>query len=223
MPLTLVIGDKTYSSWSLRPWHLLRHGGVRFEEVVIPLYRAGSRERILALSPSGKVPALLEDGRCIWDSLAICEAVAERFPDRCGWPRDAEARAYARSVSAEMHAGFAALRHELPMNAREKRSGVVPSAEARAEIERVCEIWAGCRARYGAGGPWLFGAFSPADAMYAPVALRFWCYEPALPPAAAAYRDTVLADPPIAAWMQQAREEPERLERFERGAVRVGQ
>jgi glutathione S-transferase len=118
-----------------------------------------------------------------------------------------------------MHSGFFALRHELPMNAREKRAGVVPSAEAQAELERVCAIWTECRERYGAGGPWLFGAFSPADAMYAPVALRFWCYGPKLPAAAAAYRDTVIADPPIVEWMRGAREEKERLAKFERGTV----
>lgn len=217
MPLTLVVGNKVYSSWSLRPWHLLRHAEVPFEEVTIPLYQEGSKERILARSPSGKVPAFLDGELCIWDSLAICETLAERFPDRCGWPRDAAARAVARSVSAEMHSGFTALRHELPMNAREKRAGVVPSADARADIERVSAIWAECRARHGAGGPWLFGAFSPADAMYAPVAIRFWSYDAALPPAAAAYRDTVLADPPIVEWMRGARAEKERLEKFERG------
>lgn len=220
MSLALVIGNKVYSSWSLRPWHLLRRGGVPFEEISIPLYEEGSKERILQRSPSGKVPALLDGELSIWDSLAICETLAERFPDRCGWPRDAAARATARSVSAEMHSGFFALRHELPMNARERRAGVVPSAEARADIERVCAIWTECRARYGAGGAWLFGAFSPADAMYAPVALRFWCYGPELPAAAAAYRDTVLADPPIVEWMRQAREEKERLAKFERGSPR---
>jgi glutathione S-transferase len=220
MSLALVIGNKVYSSWSLRPWHLLRRGGVPFEEISIPLYEEGSKERILRRSPSGKVPALLDGELSIWDSLAICETLAERFPDRCGWPRDAAARATARSVSAEMHSGFFALRHELPMNARERRAGVVPSAEARADIERVCAIWTECRARYGAGGAWLFGAFSPADAMYAPVALRFWCYGPELPAAAAAYRDTVLADPPIVEWMRQAREEKERLAKFERGIPR---
>jgi glutathione S-transferase len=217
MPLTLVVGNKAYSSWSLRPWHLLRHAEVPFEEITIPLYQEGSKERILARSPSGKVPALLDGELCIWDSLAICETLAERYPDRCGWPRDAAARAVARSVSAEMHSGFSALRHELPMNAREQRAGVVPSPDARADIERVSAIWTECRARHGSAGPWLFGAFSPADAMYAPVAIRFWCYDSALPPAAAAYRDTVLADPPIVAWMRGARSEKERLEKFERG------
>jgi glutathione S-transferase len=218
MSLTLVVGNKVYSSWSLRPWHLLRHGGVPFEEIVIPLYQEGSKEQILERSPSGKVPALLDGDLCIWDSLAICETLAERFPDRCGWPRDAVARATARSVSAEMHSGFFALRHEMPMNAREKRTGVVPSAEAQADLERVATIWTECRERFGRDGPWLFGAFSPADAMYAPVALRFWCYGAKLPSVAAAYRDTVLADPSIVEWMRGAREEKERLEKFERGS-----
>ena len=217
MSLTLVVGNKVYSSWSLRPWHLLRHGGVPFEEIGIPLYQDGSKERILAHSPSGKVPALVDGDLCVWDSLAICETLAERFPDRCGWPRDAAARAVARAVSAEMHSGFVALRHELPMNARERRTGVTPSADALADIARVVAIWTECRERYGAGGPWLFGAFSPADAMYAPVAIRFWSYGTALPPVAAAWRDAVLADPPIVEWMRAARDEKERLEKFERG------
>jgi glutathione S-transferase len=219
MALTLVIGNKVYSSWSLRPWLLLRHGGVPFEEVRIPLYGPESKARILAWSPAGRVPVLAEGALRVWDSLAICETLAERYPERCGWPRDAEARALARSVSAEMHSGFVSLRSELPMNCRERRAGVVPSPAAQAEIERVAALWSDCRTRFGAGGPWLFGAFSPADAMYAPVALRFHAYGVALEGAPAAYVASLLGHPAVAEWMAAAGREPEVLERFERGTA----
>jgi glutathione S-transferase len=215
--LTLVIGNKVYSSWSLRPWLLLRAGGVPFEEVRIPLYRPDSKARFLAWSPAGRVPVLVDGALRAWDSLAICETLAERFPERCGWPGDPAARALARSVSAEMHAGFVSLRSELPMNCRERRAGVVPSPAAQAEIERVAALWSDCRARFGAGGPWLFGAFSPADAMYAPVALRFHAYGVALAEVPAAYVATVLGHPAVQDWMAAARREPEVLEKFERG------
>jgi glutathione S-transferase len=216
-PLTLVIGNKVYSSWSLRPWLLLKHGGVAFEEVRIPLYAPDSKARIRAWSPAGHVPVLADGALRIWDSLAICETLAERFPERCGWPKDAEARAVARSVSAEMHAGFFSLRHELPFYAPGPRSGVLPSDAARGEIARVQQIWEDCRARFGRGGPWLFGAFSPADAMYAPVALRLLTYGIELPPVPAAYAESVRRHPAVEEWCAAAREETEVLEKFERG------
>lgn len=215
--LTLVIGNKVYSSWSLRPWLLLRHGDIAFDEVRIPLYGPESKARILAWSPAGRVPVLADGPLRVWDSLAICETLAERFPERCGWPRDAEVRAVARSAAAEMHSGFLALRSELPMNCRERRAGVVPSAAARAEIERVAALWSDCRARFGGAGPWLFGAFSPADAMWAPVALRFDTYGVELPAPAAAYVDSVRAHHAVAEWVCAAREESEALPQFERG------
>jgi glutathione S-transferase len=216
--LTLVIGNKVYSSWSLRPWLLLKHGGVSFEEVRIPLYLPDSPERIRAWSPAGRVPVLAEGSLRIWDSLAICETLAERFPERCGWPRDPDARALARSVSAEMHAGFFSLRHELAFYARGPRHGVVPSAAAQDEIARVVALWQDCRERFGAGGPWLFGGFSPADAMYSPVALRLLTYGIALPPAAGDYAQQVRAHPAVQEWVRGAREETEVLDRFERGS-----
>jgi glutathione S-transferase len=219
MALTLVIGNKVYSSWSLRPWLLLRHGEIPFDEVRIPLYTAESKARILEWSPAGRVPVLADGPLRVWDSLAICETLAERFPERCGWPRDPAARALARSAAAEMHSGFLSLRGELPMNCRERRTGVVPSPAARAEIERVAGLWSDCRARFGGGGPWLFGAFSPADAMWAPVALRFHAYGVELPPSAAGYVETVLAHPAVGDWMRGAREEREVLEKFERGSA----
>jgi glutathione S-transferase len=217
MPLILVIGNKVHSSWSLRPWLLLRHGEIPFDEVRIPLYTPESKAQIAAWSPAGRVPVLADGPLRVWDSLAICETLAERFPERCGWPRDDAARATARAVSAEMHAGFVSLRSELPMNCRERRAGVVPSASARAEIERVAALWSDCRARFGDGGPWLFGAFSPADAMWAPVALRFHAYGVELPPAAQAYVAAVLDHPAVRSWMRDARAESEVLEKFERG------
>ena len=215
--LTLVIGNKTYSSWSLRPWLLLRHGGVPFDEVRVALYTPESRARILAHSPAGKVPVLLDGPLRIWDSLAICEYAAERFPDRCGWPAHPAARAVARSVSAEMHAGFVSLRSELPMNCRARRSGVAPSPAARADIDRVIALVEACRAGFGGTGPFLFGAFSPADAFYAPVALRFATYGVALPPVAAAWSEAVRSLPALEAWVADARREAEVLEKFERG------
>src|SRR5262245_30589737 len=174
--LTLVIGNKNYSSWSLRPWLLLKHAGVPFAEVRIPLHTRETHERIAHYSPSGRVPVLLDGTVRVWESLAICEYIAERFPEARGWPTDQHARAIARSVAAEMHAGFSALRAELPMNCRAKRAGVVPASAAQADIERVISIWHTCRETFGQDGPWLFGTFTVADAMFVPVALRFETY-----------------------------------------------
>jgi glutathione S-transferase len=143
--LTLVIGNKNYSSWSLRPWLSLKHAGIPFAEIRIPLHTRETRERISQCSPSGRIPVLLDGAVRVWESLAICEYIAERFPEARGWPADPHARAIARSVATEMRAGFAALRAELPMNCRAMRSGVVPSSPARADIERVIAIWHTCR------------------------------------------------------------------------------
>lgn len=211
---TLVIGNRNYSSWSLRPWLALRRTGVAFEEVRIPLYAPGSRERVLEYSPSGKVPALriVEDGAAptvVWDSLAICETLAERHPQAGLWPEDSTERALARSISAEMHSGFEALRHELPMNCRAEGRRVGLSEAARADVARVLEIWEGATSKRRRAGSWLFGPFTIADAMYAPVALRFHSYGIPLPPSAAAYVATVLGDPDVAAWMAAGRRETE--------------
>ena len=216
MALTLVIGNKAYSSWSLRPWILLRHAAVPFEEVRIPLYRDDSAAALARWSPSGKVPVLLDDGQTVWDSLAIVEHLAERFPDRCAWPRQPAARAMARSISAEMHAGFAALRAELPFNCRARRR-VSASEAARQDIARIAALWRDCRERFGADGPWLFGAFSPADAMYVPVALRFVTYGVTLDGAAAAYVQTVAADAAVREWIAAGRDEPEVIQSNEVG------
>lgn len=216
MALTLVIGNKAYSSWSLRPWLLLAHGAVAFDEVRIPLYRDDSAAALADWSPTGKVPVLIDGDLVIPESLAIVEYVAERFPQRCGWPRDVAARAVARAASAEMHAGFAALRSEMPFNCRSRRQ-VTLSAAARQDVQRVQALWADCRERFGADGPWLFGGFCPADAMFAPVALRFVTYGVALDPPARAYVDAVASHPAIAAWTGAAREEREVIEASEVG------
>ena len=214
-PLTLVIGNKNYSSWSMRPWLVLRQAGIPFEEVRIPLYRPESAVELAAWSPSGKVPALHDGDLSVWDSLAICEYLNERFPDKQLWPRDATARAVARSVSAEVHAGFTDLRQNMVMNIRARYPGQGRTPECLADIERILAIWADCRARFGGGGDFLFGRFSIADAMYAPVVLRFQTYGVALTGAAKDYADAVLALPALQAWVADAVAETERIEKYE--------
>ena len=215
--LQLVIGNKAYSSWSLRPWLLLRESGIAFDEIMIPLYQPDSPRKIRERSPSGRVPALIDGGTTLWDSLAICEYVAEKFPKAKGWPEDDRARAIARSVCAEMHSGFAAVRTELPMNLRGRRAGVTPSETARAEIDRIFEIWSDCRRQFGAGGDFLFGRFGIADAMYAPVVTRFATYGVALSGAVRDYSEAIQALPSLKEWTQAAREEDRVITASERG------
>lgn len=215
---SITLGNKNYSSWSLRGWLVLERCGIPFDEEVIPLRQADTRERILARSPSGKVPTLrLRDGQdeiVVWDSLAIAEALAERYPAARLWPVDAAARTRARAVSAEMHAGFAALRRWLPMDMRSKREEegrLLRQADGvEADIARVTEIWQSCRQDFGlpAGGDYLFGAFSAADAAYLPVASRFQTYGIALEGAAAAYAEALLAWPALEPWLRDAGAEP---------------
>ena len=216
--LTLVIGNKNYSSWSMRPWLALRQAGIPFEEVRIPLYCPGSEAELAKWSPSGLVPTLHDGGIRVWDSLAICEYLHERFPDKQLWPADAEARAVARSVSAEMHAGFSALRRDMSMNIRARRPGQGRTPECLADIERILAIWTDCRARFGNGGDFLFGRFSIADAMYAPVVLRFQTYGVVLEGAARDYAAAVRALPAMQAWVADAVAETERIEMFEHDA-----
>ncbi len=213
--LTLVIGNKNYSSWSLRPWLLLQQAGIPFREIRIPLYTPTSREEILRYSPAGKVPVLLDGDMTVWDSLAICEHLAERFPQSRLWPQDRQARALARSISAEMHAGFPALRHNMSMNCRRVFPGKGHGPGVRDEIERIQTIWTSCRERYGAKGDMLFGHFTVGDAMYAPVALRFHTYGVSLRGAAGDYMETILALPPIQDWIAAARTETETIPQFE--------
>src|SRR6202030_2914832 len=177
MALKLVIGNKNYSSWSMRPWLALRANNIDFEEVLIPLYTGeADKKRILDVSLAGKVPVLIDGDVTVWDSLAIIEYLAERFPEKRLWPQDRTQRAHARSVSAEMHSGFAALRNECGMNLHRPVGAIALSREAHADIARIQQIWTECRERYGKLGPFLFGNFSGADAMFAPVVHRFRIY-----------------------------------------------
>lgn len=205
---TITLGNKCYSSWSLRGWLALKQTGVRFDEIVIPLRHADSRARILAESPSGRVPVLRHGELTVWDSLAIGEYLAERFPDAKLWPSDPTARAVARAVTAEMHAGFAALRSGLPMDLRSRRprSAVPPGVDD--EVARIVALWQDCRNRFGSDGDFLFGGFTLADAAFAPVVTRFVTYDLALDGTAAAYRDAVLAWPALVEWTEAARAEP---------------
>ena len=207
----LVIGNKNYSSWSLRPWLLLRHLGVDFEEVRLPLDTPEFAQGIGAWSPARTVPALRHGDLSIWDSLAICEYANEAFLDGAGWPSDRAARALARTASAEMHAGFSALRTRMPMNTRRRTRDLALSPEVRRDIERVLAIWRDCRARGGAEGPFLFGAFSIADAMHAPVALRFRTYGIEVDDVAREWIGALLALPAMHEWLQAAEAEPETL------------
>lgn len=209
----LIIGNKNYSSWSLRPWLLMKQAGIVFDERVIPLYEEGSREQILKLSPSGKVPCLIEENGSVWESLAICETIAERVPAL--WPADASARGVARAVSAEMHAGFAALRQRLPMNLRATLAGKHIEVDAARDIARATSIWDDCRRRYGAEGPFLFGGFSVADAMFAPVCFRFDIYGVVPRGAAGDYLATMLALPAMREWREAGIAEPWSIPRFE--------
>jgi glutathione S-transferase len=216
MALKLVIGNKNYSSWSMRPWLALRANDIAFDEVFIPLYTGDAdKRRILDFTPSGKVPALIDGDITIWDSLAIIEYVAERFPQSRIWPEDRARRAHARSISAEMHSGFAALRNECGMNLHRPVRAVALSADARADVARVEQIWIDCRERYGKFGPFLFGAFGGADAMFAPVVHRFRSFAIAVAPEAQAYMDTMMALPAFQQWTSAALAETLIIDRFE--------
>lgn len=201
--LHLVIGDKRKSSWSLRPWLALRATGYPFRERKILLDRPTTRAQLEAASPTARVPVLLDGELAIWESLAICETLAEWFPGARLWPDDPGARARARSAATEMHGGFANLRGELPMDLT-LRTQVTPSPATQADIDRVCALWRDCRARFGQGGDMLFGTWSIVDCMYAPVATRFRSYGVRLDPVCAAYVDAVLATPDMRAWTEEA-------------------
>ena len=213
--LKIFLGNKNYSSWSLRPWLVLKHLGARFEEQVVPLDQPATAEQIRKFSPSGRVPVLIDGDTVVWDSLAICEYLNERFPERNLWPKDAKVRAMARSVSAEMHSGFTALREQLPMKFRETFPPKPLQPNVKADISRILQLWNDCRARFGTGGPFLFGSFTIADAMYTPVVSRFKTYAVPLEGSAAAYAEAIWSMPSVAEWLAAARAETYRMPRYE--------
>jgi glutathione S-transferase len=213
--MLLTMGNKNYSSWSLRPWLLMKHVGLEFSERVIPLDTPEFAREVAAASPSRRVPVLRHGALLLWDSLAICEYACE-LAGR-GWPAAREARAMARAVCAEMHSGFSKLRSQWPMNARATGRMTAPSPERSAEISRIEDLWADCRSRFGAGGSWLFGEYSVADAMYAPVVLRLRTYGARVRDATAEYMATVLADAHLRAWLAAAAAESWTLEDSEIG------
>lgn len=218
----LVIGNKRWSSWSLRPWIALAQAGIAFDEILVPL----RTEEAIALKkrwcPSGTVPVLHHGDLAIWESLAICEYVAETFPDAKLWPEDRAARAVARAVSNEMHAGFRDLRTHMTMNVARSWPGIGHTPEVDRDIARITSIWNSCRGTFGAGGPFLFGRFSIADAMFAPVCFRFQTYAVALDGPAAAYCDAMLDLPAMKAWQEAGRAEPWRIPAYERGEDATG-
>ena len=207
--LVLVIGNKNYSSWSLRAWLLMTQLDVAFSEVRIPLDTHAWEREIGHHSPSRKVPVLKHGEHVVWDSLAICEFVSEKFAHGRGWPSAIEARAAARSVSAEMHSGFSALREAMPMNCRRRLAGFRAPDAAADDIRRICQIWRWCRETWGRDGPFLFGEFCIADAMYAPVVSRFHTYGVRLEPSERAYVDAIWALQAVQQWMREAADESE--------------
>ncbi len=208
--MQLFIGNKVYSSWSLRPWIVIKAMGVSFQETLVQLRADDTPERIGKVSPSGKVPCLVDGDVTVWESLAIMEYLAEKFPDQGVWPRDAHARAHARSISSEMHAGFQALRNHCPMTITQRFKAKLLPADVQVNVSRIAAIWNEARATFGAStsGPFLYGAFSAADGMYAPVVSRFHTYSIAVDPISQAYMDAVRAHPAYQAWVNEAAAEP---------------
>jgi glutathione S-transferase len=219
MPLTLVIANKTYSSWSMRPWLLMRHFDIVFDEIVIPMDHETSKAEMMRHAPTGKCPSLTDGDVGVWDSLAIIEYVAETHPALPIWPRDTAARAMARSLAAEMHSGFLPLRRNLPMNMHRRPGRLSLDAETQTAVDgdvaRIEQAWADARRRFGAGGPFLFGAFSAADAMFAPVVNRFAIYDIAVGPATRAYMEVMTGLQAWRDWQAEAEGEGWRLERIE--------
>jgi glutathione S-transferase len=208
MGLRLIIGNKNYSSWSFRPWLAMKVAGIAFEETLISLEASDFKSRVTALGGAGRVPTLIDGDTCVWESLAILEYLAEKFTAAALWPRDPSARAHARAIASEMHAGFGALRRQLPMNIRRP---VIPRAldtDAAGDVARIDAIWSESRSRFGASGPFLYGTFGAADAMYAPVVWRFRTYAVEVSAAAQAYMRALMALPAWIEWREAARHEP---------------
>jgi glutathione S-transferase len=208
MALKLIIGNKNYSSWSLRPWIAMKVTGIAFDEEVIPLYEPGSRECILKYSPAGKVPVLIDGEVTVWESLAILEHLAEKFPKAGLWPEDAAARSHARAIANEMHGGFAPLRRACPMNLWLPAKPRLQAAEVMDNVARIDALWTDCRARFGLSGEFLFGGFGAADAMYAPVVARLHSFGLPVSPEAKAYMAAIMALPAFAEWRAAALKEP---------------
>lgn len=215
MPLKLIIANKAYSSWSLRPWILLAHFHIPFEEVVIPLDMPDTRARILEHSPTGKCPALRDGAIEIWESLSIIEYIAEKYPEKAIWPRAKGARAHARSLSSEMHAGFQALRQHCPTHFRRPVRAIALTPAVEADVARIEAAWAHARKTYGKAGPFLFGRFCAADAMFAPVVNRFYTYDVPVSRATRDYMDAVMALPAWKAWTKDGEAETWRIEKYE--------
>ena len=215
MPLKLILANKAYSSWSLRPWILLTHFKIPFEEVVIPMDEPDTRANMLKYAPTGKCPSLHDGKTAVWESLAIIEYVAETHPEKAIWPRAKAARAHARSLANEMHAGFGALRQTCPTNFRRPVRAVALSEEVRADVARIEEAWAHARETFGKAGPYLFGGFSAADAMFAPVVNRFHVYDIPVSKRTRAYMETIMALPAWKAWIAAAEAEPWRIEHYD--------
>ena len=213
--LTLVIANKTYSSWSLRPWLAMTHFGEPFDEIVIPLHQDATSSEILKYSPAGKVPVLHHGSITVWESLAILEYMADAFYDRLWWPADPHAKAHARYIAAEMHAGFGALRTAMPMNLRKTYSARAWSSDVTKDIGRIQDIWCDARARFGSWGDFLFGSFTIADAMYAPVVTRFKTYTVEMDDVCSAYAEAILTLPAMQKWIAEAADEPWVIEKYD--------
>jgi glutathione S-transferase len=208
MALHLIIGNKNYSSWSFRPWIAMKVAGIAFDEEVVSLEAKDFKERMTRISGTGKVPALADGEVQVWESLAILEYLAEKFPDARLWPADAEARAHARAIASEMHAGFVPLRRAMPMNMWRPVMRRELAPDVQSDVRRIEAMWTDCRTRHGADGPFLFGSFGTADAMYAPVVSRFHTYDVEVNAVARGYMAAVMALPAWGEWRAAALREP---------------
>jgi glutathione S-transferase len=215
VPLKLIVANKAYSSWSLRPWILLAHFKIPFEEVVIPMGRPDTRAEMLKYAPTGKCPSLVDGKIVVWESLAILEYVAELYPEKAIWPRGKAARAHARSLSSEMHAGYQALRQTCPTNFRRQPKAIALDEATRDDVARIEAAWAGARAAFGKAGPFLYGRFCAADAMFAPVVNRLHAYAIPVSKPTRGYMDAIMALPAWKAWIADALAEPWALEKYE--------
>lgn len=213
----LVIANKLYSSWSLRPWMLMTALGIPFDETVIPMYQPDTKSRMLRYGPTGKCPVLIDGDVTVWESLAIIEYLGEKFPDKAVWPRDPTLRAHARAISSEMHAGFQGLRSTCPMNLLKRFKTPSLGDQAKADVARLETMWTGTRERFGEGGPFLYGTFSAADSMYAPVVTRLDTYQIPVSAPTRTYMDAILAHPAFVAWRNAALSEPWTIPHYEDG------